>query len=1102
MGSLKKFPRLFLDKKPLKIEKLLGEGAFAQVFLTSCAKEKRAVKVLKSFEPGTLELFKQEFLLGKSFCHPCFVQAFHLGWSESGAPFYTMEYLSGTDLKKLWPKLDFVSKKLLCCQLFLGLSLLHKKGLVHRDLKPSNLLVVTNPTDRLLFQLKIMDLGLTRHSNPESGENVGGTVDYLAPETIRKEKVDAGADFYATGIILAELFLGHPPYSDKDPAVTLARHQEATLPKLPIRSRKEKEFWEKLIYWLAAKDRTERPSTGQELLAFLLEDPVLKKRVSRQPESIGDWCQTLIPRFWASLGFELDEKKKHLAEVPKTLSRAKEELLDRQSVQKKETAIGVQLGFGSSRDQIAYPRFSPTELQNFLQTCFGFTKEAAKTLWLKTSGEVSLVESELKFWQKEKLLGWEEMEWKIDENNLKDISASPFTEKERLAIVQTLPAGHQELLARLALFWGTFKTEEIKSSGLWPKENLDSLFEDLLNFGFLEKDENGFVFSRPGLREALYNTLTKTGSAHRKIWDCFEKQNQLQDKNRAFEFEYQTAGAGLWEPAAKQAVRAAEEANAQEDFKAALWYLNRAQKWSHRIPSRNKRDELLMAVLQARGTFFGQQGELDLAIAEYSELAQLAKKMKNLEEEAHAYNRLGNIFRQKPDFPAAEKALKKALLLFERLGKELNASHCHNNLGATYAHQHRYEEALRHYHQAADIQKRLGATRNLASTMNNIGVVFAFRDELKEAGRYFGEGLQLNRQLGEKEEIARCLNNVAFILIQQGKFQEVQRLLQEAIELNRQIGNQKEEIFNLDNLALCFYRRGNYAQAIAHALQGLSLAEKISYQGNHSSLYCSLGASLKNQGQYAEAEKYLLRALDQAKELKDRPSETLAILEIGDLRLHLNDIEKAKEMAHSGLGRTQNSSERALRGRFYSLLGRIHAACGDRSGSEKYFIEAENRLSQSEHQADRQEVALERSEALALKETDQKIDELLALVRTFSIEGMSAPQVCKKLFLEASFLLEKGRLADARDKAAEALKIAYDLNEPEKIWRLHHFLGGIWAKEKNFQKVFSELKAAAQVLHNLKENFPTEASFNRYFEDPQKIALLSEIQKVAQALTD
>ncbi|MGH8004919.1 MAG: serine/threonine-protein kinase, partial [Limisphaerales bacterium] len=296
MGPANETPRLFLDKIPLKVIQFLGEGAFAEVFEAEWENRKLAVKVLKPNPLAVVESFKQEFLLGKGLCHPAYVRFFRFGWTESQTPFYTMELLQGTEIKKLWPKLDGVSKKLLCYQLFLGLTLLHKKGLVHRDLKPSNLLVVSPPGAKFPFQLKIMDLGLAQSATPPEDENVGGTVDYLAPELIRKEKPDFRADFYACGIILCELFLGRPPFTDPDPAATLARHQEAPLPKLPIRKEKEREFWQKLISWLAAKNKEERPQSGAEVLDLLLEDPALRKTLAQRVESAADWCRTFLPR--------------------------------------------------------------------------------------------------------------------------------------------------------------------------------------------------------------------------------------------------------------------------------------------------------------------------------------------------------------------------------------------------------------------------------------------------------------------------------------------------------------------------------------------------------------------------------------------------------------------------------------------------------------------------------------------------------------------------------------------------------------------------------------------------------------------------------------
>ncbi len=1098
MGPSSEFPRLTLDKQPLKIIRLLGEGGFAEVFLAEWEDQTLAAKVLKPGHPSVVESFKQEFLLGKNLCHPTFVKFFRFGWTEVQTPFYGMEYLQGGEIKKLWSKLDFLTKKLLCYQLFLGLTLLHKKGLVHRDLKPSNLLVIPRPEAGPLFQLKIMDLGLAQSASPLKGESVGGTVDYLAPELIRKEKSDFRADFYACGIILCELFLGHPPFADPDPAATLARHQETPLPELPVRNSKEKTFWQNLTSRLAAKSKGERPASGLEVLGLLLEDPALRRTLAKRNESAADWCRTLLPRPWSLPSGRLEGELS--AEAPQTVQRAKEELADQIDLEKKNAFPNLRLAIEPEHSLGTYPRFSATELESWLASNFSGTKESAKILWQKTFGEVSLLELELAFWQKQKILNWKGASWQMDETGIRDVPLSPDSQKELLALATALPGEERQLLTGLSLFLDFFKPDEITQTGIWGNKNPDPLLRNLLTSGFLIAKDGGYSFSRPGLREALYFILKSPKETHQRIWDYFAESGQTSDKTRSYEWEHQAVGAGLWEEAARQALAAAGEADTKEDFKTELWYLNRTPQWAQKIPTGKRRDGLLLEIYRARGNFFGQQGELEQAIAEYSRQLKLAKKLKNSHEEADAYNRLGNHLRQKADYLKAEKTLKKALALFQKLGEELSLSYVHNNLGAAYTHQLRFDESLTHYTKAAEIQRRLGATKNLASTLNNIGVAHMMADHLQEAVRFLREALQLNRKLDEKEQIALCLNNLGFILAQRGEFDGAKTFLLEALELNRQIGSQKWEVLNLENLAIVAYRSGNYPEAIRYALLGLELSEKINYRGNHLSLLATLGGSLKVQGQYAEAEKYLTRGLSLAEEIHDHPNEVLLHLEMTELALLVNNFSEAEKNARQAQEKIKTVSDASLRARLFMLLAKLAARKGKTSEVEKYLDEAEKLLVASEYFPERHRLAMERVQLMGLENRAEKIEELLSGVRTLSAEPVSPTLFCERLFLEAQSAFRLGQLEAARRQALEALELAYQLAEPEKIWRLHHFMAKLWMEDKNYQKAFGELQSAAQVLEGLKENFASEESLNSYFDDPQKMELLSEIRKMAEVL--
>ena len=89
----------------------------------------------------------------------------------------------------------------------------HARGLVHRDIKPGNVLVAGSEPDEHAY---LTDFGLTRHvvdsrAMTASGQFVG-TLDYMAPEQVRGERVDARTDVYALGCVLYELLAGTVPF--------------------------------------------------------------------------------------------------------------------------------------------------------------------------------------------------------------------------------------------------------------------------------------------------------------------------------------------------------------------------------------------------------------------------------------------------------------------------------------------------------------------------------------------------------------------------------------------------------------------------------------------------------------------------------------------------------------------------------------------------------------------------------------------------------------------------------------------------------------------------------------------------------------------------
>lgn len=97
-----------------------------------------------------------------------------------------------------------------------GLKILWDKNITHRDLKPDNILIRKNMTP------VIIDLGIARDNDEESLTKSAqlqgpGTPIYSAPEQIQNKKnsINHRTDFFALGILMAELLIGEHPFNPK-----------------------------------------------------------------------------------------------------------------------------------------------------------------------------------------------------------------------------------------------------------------------------------------------------------------------------------------------------------------------------------------------------------------------------------------------------------------------------------------------------------------------------------------------------------------------------------------------------------------------------------------------------------------------------------------------------------------------------------------------------------------------------------------------------------------------------------------------------------------------------------------------------------------------
>ena len=216
-----------------KVHGFLSRGATSRVYLAEdlTTETPVVVKMLAPDSTGNKEFRNRLFReaeVARAIDHPNIVRILDVGEAPTGAPYLVLEALVGETLGELLRResvLPTDSALILMRQAASGLSAAHRAGVIHRDVKPDNFLLVGPLGDP--YGLKLIDFGMAKFgtvSGSSGHHTVLGTLEYMAPEQILVEQVDARSDIYSLGVVMFRVFTGHLPYENAAPT-DLIRHQ-------------------------------------------------------------------------------------------------------------------------------------------------------------------------------------------------------------------------------------------------------------------------------------------------------------------------------------------------------------------------------------------------------------------------------------------------------------------------------------------------------------------------------------------------------------------------------------------------------------------------------------------------------------------------------------------------------------------------------------------------------------------------------------------------------------------------------------------------------------------------------------------------------------
>jgi CheY-like chemotaxis protein/predicted Ser/Thr protein kinase len=244
------------------LDEIVGRGGMGVVYRARHKHLERTVAlkllVANLAEGATFrERFVRESRIAASLQHPSIVTVYDAGEAD-GLLYLAMQYIDGADLARLLEQegaLEPGRALAMLGQVADALDTAHARGLVHRDVKPANVLIDSS-------RAYLTDFGLSRMLSSKSaltqdGQLVG-TIDYIAPEQIAGDPVDARADVYALGCMLYHALTGSVPYERDSQVGLIYAHLQDPPPSLVARAPQLPSSLDAVLAQAMAKRRDDR----------------------------------------------------------------------------------------------------------------------------------------------------------------------------------------------------------------------------------------------------------------------------------------------------------------------------------------------------------------------------------------------------------------------------------------------------------------------------------------------------------------------------------------------------------------------------------------------------------------------------------------------------------------------------------------------------------------------------------------------------------------------------------------------------------------------------------------------------------------------------
>jgi tetratricopeptide (TPR) repeat protein len=348
----------------------------------------------------------------------------------------------------------------------------------------------------------------------------------------------------------------------------------------------------------------------------------------------------------------------------------------------------------------------------------------------------------------------------------------------------------------------------------------------------------------------------------------------------------------------------------------------------------------VVGMTAAISSHLARAGPWPLGITLHTAAATAARHLGDQPGEANALLDLGDMQRLTGDFPAAAKALERALGIFRGLGDRLGEANTLRHLGDVHRLTCDNPAAAEALERALGIFRDLGDQAGEANALGVLGAMRYMTGDYRAAAEGLGQALEIFRGLGDRLGQAAALNVLGAVQRAAGDYRAAAEGLGQALEIFRGLGDRLGEAAALGLLGEVWQAAGDYPAATEVLELALDIAGDLGDRLILANVLSTLGAVRQATGDDHSAARLLEQALGIFRDLGDRLGKAEVLNRTGTMHLARHDPQQARDCHQHALDIARTIGSRLEEARALEGIGKCAQTSHSARTADSPLLEA------------------------------------------------------------------------------------------------------------------------------------------------------------------